>query len=184
LMPDGEKLPFKKVSLVSGNKIEISFLPEEDRPASVAGPAPISNSDAAGQSGDGAEPFAVAAEIEDKPKMTTLELAGWITLGVGSAMLIGAGVTGGLALSTQNRIDEKCPDGCYQPDHHLVDERNNLAVTTDTLFGVGGVVTAAGAGIVIYRIIKKKKERPDEQAFLLQPILRPEVAGAAVNVRF
>ncbi len=185
LMPDGEKLPLKKVSLVSGNKIKISFLSEEEKPASGPVPGPVSDDDAAGQQQrDGVEPLKVKPATEDKRKMTSLELAGWITAGVGGAMLIGAGVTGGLTLSTQNQIDEKCPEGCYEPDHHLVDKRNNLALTTDALFGVGGAVTAAGAGIVIYNLIKKKKERPDAQAFLFQPIFSPEVAGAAVKVRF
>ena len=184
MLPTGEELPEKKVSLVSGNKINISFIEKKEAPpAPLAAPPPETTEDKQ----EPAEPLMVEPSKEEEEKgsrMSPLELAGWIAVGTGGAMLITAGVTGGLAIKENNYIEDHCPDGCYEADHDRIDKRDMLAMTTDVLIGVGSVVAATGAGLLIFSFIKNKKERESENTVWVRPVLNPQVAGASLEVRF
>ncbi len=177
---NGETLPSQKVSLVSGNTIDVSFLPKETSPDSMA-------SKQSGEFKEPAEP-ASAESIPrgaDDTRLKRLKHIGWALSGVGAAVLVGAAVTGGLALSTQKEIDEKCPgEGCYESDYHLVNERDNLALTTDVLLGVGGTIFAVGAGFLIYSFSKGRKERGSDQIVFVQPMVNVDIVGASVELRF
>ena len=184
LLPNGEKLPFKKVSLVSGNKVNVSFIEKEDEKEDEVAPTPASEAET-GDTETPPETMIVEPEEEDEGlRLGPLALAGWITAGTGAAMLIAASVTGGLAIKENKKIEKNCPDGCYEPYHDSIEKRDMLAITTDTLLGVGGVAVAAGAGLLIFDYLRNKKEREEAQAFLFAPVLSRQVAGASLEVRF
>ena len=185
MMPSGEKPPFKKVSLVSGNNISVSFIEEKEASPEppAAAPTEIVDKEDVGQS-EPSESIIEAQVPEKRSLVSPLVLAGWISVGTGAGMLIAAGITGGLALKKNSIIEDNCPDGCYEPYHDAVDKRNMLAITTDTLLGVGGAVTAVGAGLLIVHFVKNKKERRNEQTVLLQPMVNHQVIGAFLDMRF
>lgn len=176
LLSNGEKLPFKKVSLVSGNTVSISFI-EKEEPSHIT---PVSS-----QPNTSPEQMIVEPKQEDDSfQLSTLALAGWITAGTGAAMLIASSVTGALAIKENNKIEKNCSDGCYEPYHNSVEKRDMLAITTDTLLVVGGVAAAAGAGLLIFDYVRNKKEREKDQTVLFQPVINRQVAGASLEVRF
>jgi hypothetical protein len=187
VMPDGTKLPFKKVNLVSGNNVMISFIEKEPEkePSDNGETTPTKEEAQPLPADEQPKPPVVEPETkEKKSKITPLEIGGWVSFGIGAGMLAGAGATGGLAMAADSDIQDTCPEGCYESNYGLVDKRDNLALATNVLLGVGGTAAAVGIGLVIYSRIKSKKERKDEKAILIQPILNHQTAGAFLEVRF
>jgi hypothetical protein len=73
----------------------------------------------------------------------------WILIGAGAASLIGAAVTGGLALEADNDFVDKCAtlQNCNPEDAALRDRAQSLALASDILLGVGLAASAAGAAV-------------------------------------
>ncbi|MCP4680367.1 MAG: tetratricopeptide repeat protein [Deltaproteobacteria bacterium] len=89
----------------------------------------------------------------DNPVLKTV---GWVSVGLGGALLIGGGVTGGLALKKNGELEDKCePDVCYSDSYSLMEDRDGLATTSTILFVAGGVVAATG---VVLLLVSHKKE--------------------------
>ncbi len=122
-------------------------------------------------------------EIEDKKeKMSSLKTAGWVTLGLGGAMLIGSIVTGGMALSIDGDLKESCPQGhCPAGKKEDVDRLRPLAVSADILLGVGAATAAAGA--IILLISAGDKEGKQDNVALV-PFLGSGVAGGSIQGSF
>lgn len=73
----------------------------------------------------------------------------WVAFGIGGAAAIGAGVTGGIALSKRADIDDQCTDNVCPAN--LEDDEDGvfaLSLTTDILIGIGAV--GLGAGLLLY----------------------------------
>ncbi len=91
------------------------------------------------------EPQMESPVEEGKPLRTW----GWVCVGVGGATLVGAGVTGIAALKKKGQVEENCPGGCYTEHYDLVEKRDDLALATDVLLGVGGAVAATGVVLLL-----------------------------------
>lgn len=112
---------------------------------------------------------------------STVKTLGWVTAGLGAALLIGGGVTGGLALSKNKDIEDNCPGGeCEPPYHDDVDSRDALATTSTVLFAVGGAALVAG---VLMLTLSGGDEEPSADVAVL-PVVGSDTAGAAVEWRF
>lgn len=118
-----------------------------------------------------------------------LRIAGWVAVGTGAALLIGGGVTGGLALSMNGDLADECGDGsCSQADKgDEVDKRDGLATASSVLLGVGGAVAATG--IVLLIVDAVKGEEPSAAAAKgydigCAPALGPQFTGAMIEGRF
>ncbi len=114
---------------------------------------------------------------EEGGERSSLRTWGWVTVGAGAALLVGGGITGGLALTAHGDAEEQCPDGCYASDYGLIDKRDNLALTTDILLGIGSV--AAIAGVVMLIVDKKGKEQDGAEVAIV-----PAVGGFGLMGRF
>lgn len=93
----------------------------------------------------------------------------WVSFGVGGGALLGAVVTGAVALSKESEARDLCPDNKCPYDESTIKKVNDLkssvrslGITTDVLIGVGVAGAAAGALL-----------------FFFEPKL---VSGAEVNV--
>ena len=175
---DGETMPSKKVSLVSGKQTKLVFKEKEEDGAAVVETSKFKD-DKKESGGTGP-----AKAAEDDGAMQPLKLAGWISLEVGAAALIAGVITGGLALSANKDVEEQCPDGCYDDKVDVLNRRDKLGMATNVLLPVGGVVAAAGAGILIFQALRRKGETMDDNAFLVTPIISNQTAGMAVDLRF
>jgi hypothetical protein len=78
---------------------------------------------------------------------------GFVTAGVGLAIVGGGVVTGIMAKSKENDVDEKCqatPDHCDPALKPTLDSAASLAKVTNVLLIGGGVVTLVGVGMAIF----------------------------------
>jgi hypothetical protein len=73
--------------------------------------------------------------------------ASLVLAGVGAALLVGAAVTGGLALADRSTYDSGCDRGSCDPDRFAT--AHTLALTSDVLIGVGAAcaLTAVIVGV-------------------------------------
>ncbi|MBN2528119.1 MAG: hypothetical protein JXR76_17135 [Deltaproteobacteria bacterium] len=126
----------------------------EETPSSSDGAAGIEKSSASG-------PVHSAAFYDRRQKAKKMRIAGWVTLISGGAMLAGAAVTGGMALSTNSKLkdskscdaDNRCLPGAYED----VDKLNTLNIASTILLSVGGAAVATG--VVLLLMSKKKKDK-------------------------
>lgn len=85
-----------------------------------------------------------------------LSPVGFIVAGVGAAALIGAAVTGPLALVQESDLADMCPNDVCPDDVDLDGMRGTgqaLAITTDVLLGVG--VAALATGVVLIFVLEE-----------------------------
>lgn len=69
-------------------------------------------------------------------------------IGTGAAAIVGAAITGGIALGISNDLASSCPERSCSPDRQGdADTGNALAITADVLLGVG--IAAATVGVVL-----------------------------------
>ncbi|MET0387146.1 MAG: tetratricopeptide repeat protein [Polyangiales bacterium] len=131
-----------------------------------ATPASTVNSRAPGADQDIGRPR-VLTTSDTSSSGSALRTVGFVTLGVGVAGLIGFGVSGGLALSEENRLAERCPNtSCtiaYQKD---VDRYDTLrTVSTATLIG-GGAFALLGITLLLL-----PSHPSSERAANIQPMI-------------
>ncbi|MGC4087235.1 MAG: hypothetical protein QM756_04885 [Polyangiaceae bacterium] len=82
-----------------------------------------------------------------------LRTAGFVTGGVGLAIVASGVVTGLMAKSKEREVDDKCaatPDGCDPSLKSTLHSAANLAKVTNVLLIGGGVVTLAGIGMIAF----------------------------------
>lgn len=110
---------------------------------------------------------------------------GWITLGAGLGILVAGAVTGGLALKLNGELQKDCPgDVCPPGQYDKMDTRDNLALSSSVLLGVGiGVSTV---GVLLLTVFSKGPVRVDEDSddVSLLPATGPGYAGATLRWRF
>ncbi len=121
---------------------------------------------------------------EESPKeRSNLWKAGWAVTAVGGAVLIGGGIVGGAMLSSDSDLVKKCDDGVCDPEERdALDKRDNLALTADILYVVGGAAVVAGVIMVIVGAKNGEKEEDRDVAFT--PSAGPGFVGAALKGRF
>lgn len=96
----------------------------------------------------GSEPGPAATE--EPKKGSPLRLVGFIAAGVGGAALVGGVVTGLMAKSKDKKATDACADKvCPTSAEKDFDSASSLATVTNVLFIGGGVLAAAGVGLII-----------------------------------
>ena len=114
-------------------------------------------------------PPIVATKKRLKP-LPPLEIAGWSTLGAGTALLIAATATGAVALSLDKDDD--------------IAKHDRLATSTYVLLSFGGAAAVAGSVILIIAYAQKEKNMAQMESFSVRPLVGPRMAGAAFEWRF
>jgi hypothetical protein len=131
----------------------------------------------------GDEPLQPESIEESEKEGDPLATAGWVTLGVGGALLIGGAITGGVALSLNKDLESECSDGiCPKDQWDKNDKMKAMGVTTDVLIGVGAA--AAATGIVLLIVSATGDEDQDGGEVALVPTVGPGFAGAGLQGRF
>jgi hypothetical protein len=114
---------------------------------------------------------------EEPKKGSPLRLVGFIAAGVGGAALVGGVVTGVMAKSKDKKATEACTNKvCPTSAESDFDSAKSLATVTNVLFIGGGVLAAAGVGLIIVGG-KSSDENPKTAASAPRLRLTP-VAGA------
>jgi hypothetical protein len=96
-------------------------------------------------------PGAQPPPAADQPKKSSpLKLVGFIAAGVGGAAIIGGVVTGLMAKSKDKKATDQCVNKvCPTAAEKDFDSAASLATVTNVLFIGGGVLAAAGVGLII-----------------------------------
>jgi tetratricopeptide (TPR) repeat protein len=94
----------------------------------------------------------------------------WVMIGVGGAMLAGSIVTGVMAKSKANDLDDSplCIDGgtlCARSEKGDVESLRTLAVTTDVLWIAGGVVAVTGVVLRLTGVLDHERQVPVAASF-------------------
>ena len=117
------------------------------------------------------------APPREDPKRTW----GWVMVGVGGAILAGAGVTGILTMNLDSDLTSKCgtEHSCPPNLQGDVDRLDTLALTTDVLLGVGAAAVITGT--LLLTVFSDDADAGDLQ---VQPSLGPGTVGASISGRF
>lgn len=123
--------------------------------ASSAAPSEVSNTSDASASNNTESTSALTQQ------KSPLRPAGFALLGVGAGTLIAGIVTGALTLSKAGDLESACPDNnCSDNEQGTHDAAEKLAVSTNVLLPVGGVLAVTGAVLLIVGSKRKKTEAP------------------------
>ena len=152
------KLEERKVSEIAVT------LPVAEGPPPVAVVTPIAKP---------APPPAAPKPIEEGNTNTTV---GWVALGGGAALLVGAGISALVRGSAISEIDDQCPSH-QNCDPSLQDTRDR-AQTFGVLSGVLGIVGVAAAGTGGVLLWTASDGRPDAAAIRVNP----SVAGSEARI--
>jgi len=131
-------------------------------------------------------PELLEEDTEDKESeegMSDLELAGWIMLGSGAAILAGGAVTGALALMKQGELEDKCPEKqCADSGNlSLRNDTEQMALITDILIPAGGAIAATGAVLLIIDAVSGESEGG---IVSLTPFTATGSAGLSIEGKF
>lgn len=101
----------------------------------------------------------------------------------GGTLLVASIVTGSIALSTEKKLEEKCPNHrcTSSSDLSLKDRANALKITTDVLWPVG--VTLAGIGAIILAKALLRKDTIHSKVNGL-PLVRLQFDGCGLRGEF
>ena len=104
---------------------------------------------------------------------------GWVAVGVGGAILVGAGVTGILALDLDGDLSNRCDASqrCADSLQGDIDRLDTLTLTTDILLGVGAAAVITGT--LLLTVFSG-----DDAGLQVQPAVGPGGVGASISGRF
>ncbi|MCP4679559.1 MAG: tetratricopeptide repeat protein [Deltaproteobacteria bacterium] len=143
---------------------------------------------AIGLKGDTEEDLDEDPDEDNGEAPSGLKTAGWILTSIGGATLLGSAVTGGLALSKNKDLKEGCAGSDCTPEYSgTLDKRDNLALTTNILWGVGGA--ALVAGIVLLAVAPKESKLSSASSggknqLKVHGAIGPDVAGVLLQWKF
>jgi len=178
---EGEPIGEKAFKVTGGDSTMIDFSETDDEAAAVVPEPEVS-------------PKPSAEAVEPKPTQdegrSPLVIAGWITTGVGAALLAGGAITGSQALKLDGQLADDCPGGeCVCPDQDCYDKREEetdrlkkASGVTNILLGIGAGVAATG--VVLLVLGYRGGEDDTEEPVALTPTVGPGFAGAAIQGRF
>ncbi len=110
--------------------------------------------------------------------MSTQRVLGYTGVGLGGALLIGGGITGLMAVSKKNSLEDSCPDKKNCTDGDTLNSANTLA-TVSTIFSIAGGVIGAGGLVLILTDDTPSSER----AVAAEPRLAAVVGPSSLAVR-
>lgn len=132
-------------------------------------------------------PISLPPQLDDSEGKFPLRTVGFVTAGVGAAALVGGVVTGLLARSAEGDAKDAC-DGkvCPTSAETDFDSAASLATMSNVFFIGGGVLAAAGVGMIVFGG-DGQAEAPLAAAsprLRLTPVVTPGRAGLFATGRF
>jgi hypothetical protein len=102
--------------------------------------------------------------------------AGYVSLGVGAASLLGFAVTGALALADENKLQDRCPDEmCSEMYRSTVQRYNTMRTLATVTLIAGGALTVLGGTLLIAGPSAQPSERARKKS--VEPVLGLGVVG-------
>jgi len=122
------------------------------------------------------EPVKIVTSASPRPDPT--RTWGWVAVGIGGAILVGAGVTGVLAIDLDSDLSSKCDSShtCTRDLQGDIDRLDTLSLTTDVLLGVGAAAVITGT--LLLTVFSGGED------LQVQPAVGPGGVGASISGRF
>jgi tetratricopeptide (TPR) repeat protein len=141
IVRDGAEILSRRMRVSSGDTLFVNARTGEES---------LLSADAAKEADD-------AGPEAERNRKRALRIAGWVSLGTGVASLGAGAITGGMALSLNNDLVDRCDGGdCLPAQHGDLDRRDGLATASTITVVVGA--TAAAAGVLLL-LLGRKTER-------------------------
>jgi len=122
-------------------------------------------------------PMDTLPAVNEQAKPSVLKTVGWVGVAVGGGMLIGGAITGGVALSKNSEVEDKCLEReCLPQYHDLSNSRDKMATASTVLFVAGGLVAATG---IVMLIVSGRKARGESPVAVI-----PNPTGITITGRF
>ncbi len=143
---------------------------------------PASPGSDAGSTAKQGEKKATGESPYDEDSASGLKIGGWISVGVGVAIMVPGVITGVMGIKS----DEKYLDSCTPPpcDDPQKEETDSLYLKTGIFLGIGGAIAVTGAVLLIVDAVKGKKEDGGEVDVSLLPSAGPEFSGLMLQGTF
>jgi hypothetical protein len=173
---DGRKEKWEVV-LTPGKSVDyrFTFAPEAAPAAPVAPATPL------------VQPTSLPPPVDDSEGKFPLRTVGFVTAGVGAAALVGGVVTGLLARSAESDATGACSGKvCPTSAESDFDSASSLATMSNVFFIGGGVLAAAGVGMIVFGG-DSSAEAPRAAAaprLRLTPVVTAREAGLFATGRF
>lgn len=175
-------------------RLEVDLAPGDDQARSVTlspvdpppePPTPPPPPSAPPEPRPTAKPTPVPVSPPPSPATTSpgIGTAAWAMIGVTSALGVGAGVVGGLALQRKSTYEDYRSGGSRVEAESIRSQGETLNIATDVLLGA----TVASAAIAVVLLITGddgKPAPPAAAAVRLSPALASEAAGLTATARF
>ena len=118
-------------------------------------------------------------------KKRRMVIAGWITLGTGTALLIGGSITGSVVLSRNADLKDSCDNGICtsSDDKDKMDSIDVLSPLSTALIITGAAVAASTIPLWLLGRSREKNTASDTSVSFV-PLMHPELAGVAMVGRF
>ena len=126
---------------------------------------------------------ATPASVNDARPLRWKRTAGWIALGTGGALLVTGIVFGAMASGKASDYEEAAKEQYYKNLGELRDEGESLESTQIGLMVAGGVLAAAGGGLLLWHYLGRKNNRVDSTA-LVVPLMTDNAVGLMGQLRF
>lgn len=123
------------------------------------------------------------ADDASASKGSTVRTVGFITAGVGGALLIGSVFTGLSAKSKESDLEQACPDKtrCPRANEDTADSAKKMASLTNVLLIGGGLLVATGVTLVV---VGKPSSPASSASVQLAPVATPGGGGGMLFGRF
>lgn len=167
-----------EVVLTPGKSVDHRFAFAAPQAAPVAAPvAPAAQP---------AQPTSLPPPVSDDGGKFPLRTVGFVTAGVGAAALVGGVVTGLLAKSAETEAKDACNGSvCPTSAESDFDSAASLATMSNVFFIGGGVLAAAGVGMIVFGgDSSAEAPRSATRGVRLTPVLGAREAGLFATGRF
>ena len=118
------------------------------------------------------------------PGRTWRWTAGWTGVGVGGAALVTGVAFGALAAGKSSEHDDlEASGGVYEDLQRVKESGQQYETLQIALMAVGGVVVAAGGGLLIWELLGQEKQSPGTQA-MIAPVVTQDSVGFVGSLSF
>lgn len=156
----------------SATPVPVPVPTDTTKPATTAAPPPTTQPTTA--------PTTPPPPPATKSSGSPLRTAGYVTTGVGGALLIGGVVTGLIGKGKYNSAKDKCVDGgnrCPESTKSDFDSASSMATLTNVFLISGGVLAAGGVTMIVLGGPKKETSAQTGPNMALAPVAMPGGGG-------
>jgi len=177
VMADGDREQTETIAVRAGATTEVRF-----EKADPDGPVTAGEDAGGTPSTPVSAPVSPVAPVNPTGGSSPVRIGGWVLVGVAGALLVSGGITGGVALSMDRDLADRC-DGvdCSGGDWSDAQKMRSLGVATDVMLGVGGALAIVG---VVMVVAGAKRERNTTDRVRIRPASTMGGAGAWLTGEF